>query len=72
MSNAVVFDYYPDLAATVALPANRGRFANAGLIQMVLQTLPTDAIGTFALTLNGVVVGSAIQIEDQAGTTTRR
>jgi len=34
------------------------------------QRLPTDPIGTFALTLTNVVVGSAIQIEDQAGTTT--
>lgn len=32
--------------------------------------LPTDPIGAFVLTLNNVVVGSAIQIEDQAGTTT--
>lgn len=35
-----------------------------------LQRLPTDPIGTFSLTLTNVVVGSVIQIEDQAGTTT--
>lgn len=34
------------------------------------QALATDAIGTFTLTLTNVIVGSAIQIEDQAGTTT--
>lgn len=34
------------------------------------QLLPTDPIGAFALTLTNVVVGSGIQIEDQAGTTT--
>lgn len=31
------------------------------------QRLPTDSVGTFALTLRGLVVGSAIQIETQAG-----
>lgn len=30
--------------------------------------LPTDSVGTFALTLTGLVVGSAVQIETQAGT----
>jgi len=34
------------------------------------QRLPTEPIGTFALTLTNLVTGSAIQIEDQAGTTT--
>lgn len=37
---------------------------------MGFAALATDPIGTFALTLTNVVVGSAIQIEDQAGTTT--
>ena len=32
--------------------------------------LPVDALGTFALTLTNVVVGSAIQIESQDGSTT--
>lgn len=32
--------------------------------------LSTEPIGVFALTLTNVVVGSGIQIEDQAGTTT--
>lgn len=30
--------------------------------------LPTDSVGTFALTLTGLVVGSAVQIETQSGT----
>lgn len=34
------------------------------------QALPTDPVGVFTLTLTNVVVGSAIQVEDQAGTTT--
>ena len=62
MSNAVVFDYYPDLAATVELPATRGRFVNAGLIQVVLQTLPTDPIGTTTVTFQGVNAGSEIRV----------
>ena len=37
---------------------------------MGFAALATDPIGTFALTLTNVVVGSSIQIEDQAGTTT--
>lgn len=32
-----------------------------------IKRLPTDSIGTFMLTLTGLVVGSAIQIETQAG-----
>ena len=34
------------------------------------QKSATDPVGPFSLTLNNVVVGSAIQVEDQAGTTT--
>lgn len=34
------------------------------------QLLPTDPIGTFTLTLTNLVVGSAIQVEDQTGVTT--
>lgn len=34
------------------------------------QRLPTEPIGTFALTLTNLVTGSAIQIEDQTATTT--
>ena len=70
MSNAVAFDYYPELAGTFELPATRGVFGSTGLILFQRQSLATDPIGTFALTLTNVVVGSAIQIEDQAGTTT--
>lgn len=48
----------------------RGRFYSARMVSHSVQSLPTDPIGTFALTLTNVVVGSSIQIEDQAGTTT--
>lgn len=70
MSSAVAFDYYPDLSGTFELPASRGVFGSTGLVLFQRQSLPTDPIGTFALTLTNVVVGSSIQIEDQAGTTT--
>jgi hypothetical protein len=32
-----------------------------------VKRLPTDSIGTFVLTLTGLVVGSAIRVETQAG-----
>lgn len=70
MANAVAFDYCPDLAGTFELMSGRGKFSSVGLIVFQRQSLPADAIGVFALTLNNLVVGSAIQIEDQAGTTT--
>ena len=38
--------------------------------QYGIQRLPTDPIGNFALTLTNVVVGSAIQIETQDGSST--
>ena len=70
MSNAVAFDYYPDLAGTFELPSNRGVFGSTGLILFQRQSLPTDPIGTTTLTLTNVVVGSSILIRDQGDTTT--
>jgi hypothetical protein len=52
-------------------PTSARRVWQLGVLgAMNSQALPTDAIGTFALTLTNLVVGSAIQVEDQAGTTT--
>jgi len=70
MSNAIIFGAVVGLGGTYEYPALRGRAYINDLAAISRQTLSTDAIGTFALTLTGVVVGSAIQIEDQAGTTT--
>jgi len=67
--SALYFDM-PYFAAVQSYPATRGIHAMNGFVSLERQTLATDAIGTFALTLTNVVVGSAIQIEDQAGTTT--
>jgi len=70
MANAVAFDYYPDLAGTFELPANRGVFSSTGLILFQRQSLPTDPIGILNLTLNNIVTGSSLQIESQDGSTT--
>jgi hypothetical protein len=39
----------------------------AGIASFGVKRLPTDSIGTFALTLTNLVVGSAIRVETQAG-----
>lgn len=67
--SALYFDL-PFFAAVQSYPSARGVHAMSGLISLERQTLSTDPLGNFALTLTNVVVGSAIQIEDQAGTTT--
>lgn len=37
---------------------------------LAIERLPTEPLGSFVLTLTNVVVGSAIQIEDQTGANT--
>jgi hypothetical protein len=49
--------------------STRGRSSVGALGAISRQTLPTDPIGTFTLTLANVVIGSAIQIESQDGST---
>jgi len=51
-------------------PLARGQIVPLGRYALGVARLPSDPIGTFTLTLTNLVVGSAIQIEDQAGTTT--
>lgn len=72
MNTAMYFDGFVALATTFEeLPATpRGPFRISQLFAGSRQTISTDAIGVFALTLTNLVVGSAIQIEDQLGTTT--
>jgi hypothetical protein len=68
--NAMYFDALVCLAGTLDYPSERGPFnVNLGMA-LSRQTISSDSIGTFALTLTNLVVGSAIQIEDQLGTTT--
>jgi hypothetical protein len=40
----------------------------AGIASFGVKRLPTDSIGTFVLTLTGLVVGSAVRVETLAGT----
>ncbi|MBK7002117.1 MAG: hypothetical protein IPH35_19795 [Rhodoferax sp.] len=70
MSNAVAFDYYPDLAGTFELPSNRGVFGSTGLILFQRQSLPTDPIGTTTVTFAGVNAGSEIRVYLPDGTET--
>lgn len=51
------------------MDAPRGRMAVTvgATVALGVVRLPTDSIGNFALTLTNLVVGSAIQIETQAG-----
>lgn len=69
-ATTIQFGVMPWCAGTRVEPTVRGQmFANNGEFY-AMQSLPTDPIGTFYLTLTGLVIGSAIQVEDQAGTTT--
>ena len=57
-------------AVAFALGTTNGRYELHGGVAVSRQSLPTDPIGTFTLTLTNVIIGSAIQIESQDGTTT--
>lgn len=48
-------------------PVVRGRISQALGEFVELQSLPDDPVGTFALTLTSLVVGSAIQVESTSG-----
>ena len=68
MSNAVAFDYYPDLAGTFELPANRGVFGSTGLILFQRQSLPDDPVCTTTVTFQGVNANSEIRVYLPDGT----
>lgn len=70
MGSAMFFDFILPMAGTMELPSARGRYAVAGCMALAVQPLATDPIGGFELTLTNLVPGSAVQVEDQAGTTT--
>lgn len=54
-------------SGTVELPATRGPIDSGGLNILSRQRLASDSIGGYSLSLTNLVVGSAIQIETQAG-----
>ena len=70
MASAYYCGRFPYMPGALSLPAARGRAVNNFGVSVSRQSLPDDPVGTFVLTLTNLVVGSAIQIEDQAGTTT--
>ena len=51
-------------------PAARGKTISRGGVSLGVCRLPTDPVGTFALTLTNVVIGSRIHIETQGDGTT--
>jgi len=57
-------------AVITSIPTGRGVWSVGVFSPICRQALPSDPIGTFTLTLTNVIVGSAIQVEDQLGTTT--
>lgn len=64
MSSAIPFPL------VTVMPSGRGRMSAVSSAASVgVCRLPTDAIGTFTLTLTNLVVGSVIEIQDQALTT---
>lgn len=69
---ALIYSFYPslDVVDVDRTPATRGPMLPVNGYVLARQRLATDSIGNLTLTLTNVVVGSAIQIEDQAGTTT--
>ena len=67
MTRAIYFMEQPWLATMTAPPVARGPMTPHGGFVFSRQRLPTDSIGTFALILTNIVVGSVIQVETQAG-----
>jgi hypothetical protein len=67
MRSAVFFGDLPEMATTLELPAARGVFTSGSNVFLQRQSLPTDPIGTYTLTLTNLAVGSAIQVESQSG-----
>ena len=69
MPSSIIFDRLPLSASSVTLPTARGIWVPSGLGMTSRSRLATDSVGVFALTLTGLVIGSAIQIKTQAGVT---
>jgi hypothetical protein len=57
----------PNQFGTTAYPASRGRFTTANGCAVGSQSLPTDQIGNYALTMTNMVPGSSYEIEPYAG-----
>ncbi|MFM7008236.1 MAG: hypothetical protein ACKO0Z_02690, partial [Betaproteobacteria bacterium] len=70
MASQMLMDYAASMAYVADYPTTRGVIKTDGFTITERQSLPTDPIGTFTLTLTNVITGSAIQIESQDGSTT--
>ena len=68
MASAVFPCDMAGFAGTLLIPASRGPMLPSFGLAVAKQRLSTDSIGTATITLTNVVIGSAIQIETQAGT----
>lgn len=58
----------PAMATQISYPANRGEWANAGLVCISRQSLPTDPIGSTTVTFSGVRAGTEIRVYLPDGT----
>lgn len=67
MGRAFFMALNPALSGTVARPPTRGPFNVNGMGALSRQALATDPVGVFSLTLDGLVIGSAIQVQSQSG-----
>lgn len=67
MSHVPGVGHFLSTADVALMPAARGPMRPAGIGVLARQRLSTDSVGTLTLTLTGIVIGSAIQIETQAG-----
>lgn len=67
MSSALFMARNPKNSSVLKLSDQRGRWTLVGGCAISRQSLPTDSIGLFNLSLVNVVVGSSVQIETLAG-----
>lgn len=70
MSNFMYFTMVGALGGTVAVPTARRNFEVDHFLSFSKQAYAADPIGTHTLTLNNVVVGSRVFIQDQDKTVT--
>lgn len=63
MANAIFVPRCPALRGVMEVPSGRGRWKPQHMMALERQTLPTDPVGTFTLTLTNVVIGSRYRAE---------
>lgn len=68
MASLVCTRLVPTMSKVIVHQSDRGRWRSVGLVSVSGQSLPTDPVGVFKLTLTNLVVGSAVHIEAVDGT----